>query len=49
MHRENSDVLICVDNVLKNGTKFLKLKMFSYFSNQVELAVFTLCISTNKL
>jgi len=39
---KNSDVLIWVENVLKNRTTFLKLKC-------CELAVLTLYISTNKL
>jgi len=28
MHRENSDVLIWIENVLKSRTTFLKLKIF---------------------
>jgi len=40
LHRENSDVLIWVENVLKNVFIWL---------NQVESALLTLYISTNKL
>jgi len=37
-HRENSDVLIWVENVLKKND-IVKLKMFLFGSTQVELAV----------
>jgi len=40
LHRENSDVLIWVEKVLKNVFIWL---------NQVESALFTLYISTSKL
>jgi len=49
VHRENPDVLIWVENSLKIITTILKLKMVSFRSNQLELAVFTLHNSTNKL
>jgi len=39
--------LIWVENVLKSRTRCLKLKIFSFCSNQFELAVFSLYISTN--
>jgi len=47
--KENSDVLIWVENALKKSTTILVLKMFSLCLNQVKLTVFTLYISTNKL
>jgi len=41
LHRENSDVLIWVENVFK-------LKMFLFCLNQVELAVFMYIVYLNK-
>jgi len=49
VHQENSDILIRVQNVLKNITKFWKIKMFSLCLIQDELALFTWYISTTKL
>jgi len=49
VHLKNSYVLIWVEIVPKNITTFFKLTIFSMCSNQVELAVLTLFISTTKL
>jgi len=45
VHRENFDVLIWVENVLKNRTTYLSWKCF-YF---VKLAVFKFIVCTKKL
>jgi len=49
IHRENSEVLIWAEKVLKNLTTFLKLKVFLFCSNQVELAVSMYIVYIKKL
>jgi len=48
LHIENCDFLIRVENVLRNVTIFLKLQMFSFCSNKIELALFIYIVYVNK-